>query len=277
MLNVVLILISSFLWSTSFPVIKYALKFSDPLDLLYIRFAFASFFAALMVLASDKKFSILKNGSIALLGFLNTLGFICQFFGQRLTTSSNASVLSNTSIIFTAFLAIIILKEKISLKKAIAGLLAITGVTFISTGFRFELSSTTRGDLLVLISAICWAIFTIFNKVTLSNSNARDIVLGAMIWTFLFLIPYSPFIGKEIHLNTLLIGLYLSLFCSIIPLYLFNLVLKKLGAYSTVVYLSTEIIFAVTLSIIFLKEALSIPFVTGSILILIGIYLNPQK
>lgn len=78
-------------------------------------------------------------------------------------------------------------------------------------------------------------------------------------------------------MKTILIGFYLSLFCSIIPLYLFNLALKKLGAYSTVVYLSTEIIFAVTLSIIFLKEALTIPFVAGSILILIGIYLNPQK
>lgn len=93
----------------------------------------------------------------------------------------------------------------------------------------------------------------------------------------MYLLPYSPFLGKGVSLKTILVGFYLSLFCSIIPLYFFNLALKKLGAYSTVVYLSTEIIFAVTLSIVFLKEVLTIPFVAGSILILIGIYLNPQK
>lgn len=277
MLNLILLLISSFLWSTSFPIIKYALRFSNPLDLLFIRFAFASLFGILIIISTKKGFSILKNRSIVFLGLLNVLGFIFQFFGQRLTTSSNASVLSNTSIIFTAFLAVLILKEKIDLRKGVAGLLAIAGVTFISTGFRFQFSSTTKGDFLILFSAICWAIFTIANKRILYKNNAQNIVLGVMIWTFLFLLPYSPFFGSHVPFKTILIGLYLSLFCSIIPLYLFNLALQKIGAYSTVVYLSTEIIFAVSLSIIFLKEKLTIPFVLGSILILTGIYINSQR
>lgn len=212
-----------------------------------------------------------------ILGLLNMAGFISQFFGQRLTTSSNASVLSNTSIIFTAFLAIFLLKEKINWSKVLAGVLALTGIVLISTGFKLEISISTRGDFLILLSAICWALFTITNKVTLSNTNARNIVLGVMIWTFVFLLPFIPFLGEKIPFKTILVGLYLSLFCSIIPLYLFNLALGKLGAYSTVVYLSTEIIFAVTLSIIFLKETLTLSFVIGSILVIGGIYLNSQE
>ncbi len=277
MINLVLILIASFLWSTSFPVIKYALRFSHPFDLLFIRFAFASFFSTLILLVTDRSFSPLKNKTIAFLGMVNVLGFISQFYGQRLTTSSNASVLSNTSVIFTAILSLLILKEKFNIRKVMAGIFAIMGVFIISTGFRWEIGSTLKGDMLVLLSAVCWAIFTILNKSILSKERAQNIVLGIMIWTFIFIIPYSLFIKNTISLKTVLLGLYLSLFCSIIPLYLFNLALKKIGAFSTVLYLSTEVIFAVFLSFIFLDEKLTFYFLLGTLLVLSGISLNPQN
>ncbi|MGQ9617598.1 MAG: DMT family transporter [Candidatus Aminicenantia bacterium] len=276
MLTVIFAFISSFLWSTSFPMIKYALSFSNPIELLFVRFFFASIFALFIGFFKRRDFKFLGNRSFAFLGILNALGFLSQFIGQKFTSSSNASVISNTSIIFTAILAVLILKERFSLRKGVAGLLTFAGIIGISTGFKFSFSPTLNGDLLILISAICWAIFTISNKVVLSNKKAGDVVLGVMVWTFIFLLPYSLFLNSNMSFKTVLVGLYLSIFCSIVPLYFFNLALKRFGAYSTVIFLSTEIIFAVSLSILFLGEKLNFPFVLGCVLVMAGIFLNPQ-
>ena len=86
------------LWSTSFPLIRWALFSVDPAPLVATRFLVATLgaLAALPVLRRPFPWQALRDPRVWLLGFLTALGFALQFFGQSLTSASMAAVLVNT-------------------------------------------------------------------------------------------------------------------------------------------------------------------------------------
>ncbi|MFQ6082537.1 MAG: DMT family transporter [Candidatus Aminicenantia bacterium] len=276
------LLLAAFLWSTSFPIIKYGLGFSNPFELVFLRFVFAAGGVLIFFLWKGIiHWSVLKNRTLILLGVINTAGFIFQFQGQNLTTSSKAAILIHLNVIFVAFLSKFILKEKLNFKKIMAIGFSLTGVILIGT--HLKISSFTqinfKGDMLILLAALSWAFYIIFSKKIVSLISPKEIVFGVMIWTFLFLTIVTVPSGKVSFssLSTILIALYLGIFCSIIPYFLYTFSLKKITATTSSIYLLIEMVFAVTLSVLFLKDRLTIFDLIGSIFIITGIYLGSNK
>ena len=280
----ILVLLSALLWSTSFPVIKTALRYATPLELAACRFFFAALFADIfLLLRRGKKKEGLQFSSIFLiLGLTNALGFYLQFQGQLYTSASKTALIVNLYIVFAAIIAYFFLREKLDRGRLLSLALALTGMAAITT--HFDLSSlesgSLRGDLLVLGASLVWSLFIVLTKVAsgrISGSQASAILMNL---TFLFLLIPALLTGSLQRLpssRTLLYALYLGLFASFIPYSFYITALKKLEVLSSSILLVIEIVLAVLWSWLFLGETLTLIDFFGGILIGTAILLQGRN
>lgn len=272
--EILLLLIASLFWGTSFPFIKYSLQNVHPIELLLVRFGLSSFLIFLLLLSGYAKVKFYSK-EILLLGFTNALGFLFQFLGQKFTSASVAPLIIHTNLVIVVLLSWVLLKEQITLRTISAVILASAGVFVLTTKLNFSnLSfSSYRGELLLLLAAISWAFFIIFSRKYEKKVASPQATFGVLLWTFLFQSPLFFITPTNLSFSTVLKGGYLAVFCTIIPYLLYFQAIKKLRAVSTNIILTAEIFFAILLSIIFLSERPDFSFGLGGILIVLAIYL----
>ena len=96
-------------------------------------------------------------GRVAIAGFFLGLHFACFFWGVRNTSIANATLLGNTSPVFTVVLTFLIYKS-ISKKVFFSLLMALAGVVLIQKS-EININSTTFiGNMVSLVSGLCIAI-----------------------------------------------------------------------------------------------------------------------
>src|SRR2546425_5451743 len=85
-------IIAGLLFGTSVPVIKLGLDFIPPDTFVTLRFSFAS--ALIIFLLKGRGWvqrDLFRSRQIWIIGFINALGYVLQFQGQLITSSSNAA------------------------------------------------------------------------------------------------------------------------------------------------------------------------------------------
>ena len=106
---------------------------------------------------------------------LDIVAPVFLMFGLTMTTSANASLLNNFEIVATAMIALLIFREKISLRLW----MGILFVTLSCAVLSFEDLSSLRfshGSLLVLLAAVCWGFENNCTR-KISSKDPLEIVL----------------------------------------------------------------------------------------------------
>jgi drug/metabolite transporter (DMT)-like permease len=280
---ILLTIIASSLWGTSFPVIKIGLQFMDPYTFVFLRF----FFAALILLfigLSSKKLAFKFNKRLVLfLGCINGIAYLLQYIGMSFTSASKSSLLVNLTVVWVALLSPLLMKERINKKQISGVVLSLLGIIFVTTNLDFQSfeNGTIVGDLIVLASGIIWAIFIIYNKPLINQSKNLMIPLAWLVFfTIIPLIPIIPFSAKNfliLPLEAWIVVLYTAIFCWIIPYYTWSKGLKKISPVTSSVILLNEILVSVIISTVFLDELLTVITGVGAVLILIAILLVSMR
>lgn len=169
-------LLSAFLWSTTFVCARYLManKLVDPLTLALIRFSLGALTLLIFGLLCQRKALTLPRGRD--LGFMAILALfgiggmsVLLFFGQQRTTAINSSLLMQLNPVFILFLGLFI-GERFSWMNLAGILVSMVGallVVGVLTPHGLQGSwRQNAGDLLVLGSALCWAIYSVFSKST---------------------------------------------------------------------------------------------------------------
>jgi drug/metabolite transporter (DMT)-like permease len=139
-------------------------------------------------------------------------------------------------------------------------LFGILGVFLITTNLDFKTlgQGAIVGDLLVLLSGVVWAFFTVYNKKLVSN--AKDIIQPIMWILFFTLLPLLPSLyfstssPLQLSSEAWLAIAYTAVFCWVIPYYLWSEALKSISAVSSTIILLTEVIVALAISPIILPH-----------------------
>ena len=280
-----LLVIVSVLWGGSFVVVKDATLVVSPINLAFIRFLFASpiMLTLLLVYKKPKRVAIRDLGWVALLGLTGvTLLYLLQYTGIYLTNASNASVLINTNVLFIAILSTIFLKEKISVKRALGIATAFFGVFIVTAGYSFSINGGGLfGSLLVVLSAFCWAVYSIVGKHLMRRYDDFTLNTYAFVLGTLFFLPFLDLNQME---NLLLVDFskvwfsifYLSILCSAFGYTVWYYGLSKMDASKTAVFLNLIPLSAILFSVFFLHEVLTIQFIIGALLILSGVYITQK-
>jgi len=180
-------------WGASFVAIKIGLKYVPPVTLVWMRFAIGVIILG-MAVGFRHQFTLPKPKDwfyFALLGFLGiTFHQWLQSTGLVTSQATTTGWIVASMPIFIAILGWLVLKEKLIWLQIMGILLAAIGVLLVVThGSLISLVSGkfgSPGDILILISAPNWAVFTILSRRGLKTYPAALMMLFVMAFGWLF-------------------------------------------------------------------------------------------
>ena len=192
-------------WGASFVAIKVLLRELGPAPITVLRFGVGLAFLA-AVSAGRRQLQLPTRGEwpwLALLGFSGiTLHQWLQATGLQTASATVTSWIVASIPVFVALLGWLVLRERLGLWRVAGIVLAAAGVSLIvSNGdLRGLLAGTagTPGDILIGLSAINWAIFTILSKRLMERGTALQpvaMMLYVMGFGWLFSLVWMGFAG----------------------------------------------------------------------------------
>ena len=283
----IILILVSFVWAGSFIVVQITTEEIDPIDLGFLRFLVATPLMILLALLRKKPLLLPKKELpwLIILGLTGvTLLYLFQFLGIHFTNAPTASVLINTNVIFIAILSSLFLHETLTRKKIAGITLSFIGVFVIMFSDISKQALTFDnlffiGGILMLLSAFCWALYSLVGKRLLKIYDEFIITTYAFGFGTLFYIPFVVLhlgsVLQQTSLNGWLAVLYLALTCSIFGYLGWYYALKNIDASKAAVFLNLIPLFTILMSF-FLGTTLTWFFLLGAILILYGVYITQR-
>jgi drug/metabolite transporter (DMT)-like permease len=283
----VILILVSFAWAGSFIVVDVTTKEMDPIDLGFLRFLVATPLMILIALLRKKPLLLPKKELpwLVVLGLTGvTLLYLFQFLGIHFTNAPTASVLINTNVIFIAILSGMFLHETLTRKRVAGIVLSFIGVFVIMFSDISKQALTFDnlffiGGILMLLSALCWALYSFVGKRLLKTYDEFVITTYAFGFGTLFYIPFVVLhlgpVLQQTSLNGWLAVLYLALTCSIFGYLGWYYALKHIDASKAAVFLNFIPLFTILMSF-FLGTSLTWFFLLGAALIIYGVYITQR-
>jgi len=173
-------LIAVVVWGISFVASKAALREISPVTLIFTRFAIGTALLTIMVHLRGSPLLPPRDTwpALALMGFVGIFAHhMLQASGLTLTTAVHTGWLIGVIPIWSAVLSALLLKERFGAMK-IAGLVGgFAGALLVITRGQFGREvlqlPATRGDFLILLSTVTWAVYSILGHGTLKRLGPR--------------------------------------------------------------------------------------------------------
>ena len=230
--------ITILIWGTAFMITKLVLGVVGPLQLTEIRLVIA--FLTMAPFAAKQGFRLkdVFRRDIMLFALTGTtLYYGLENSGMVYTSVSSTALILAIIPALTTVLAVVILKERIS-KTQIIGLVLVTvGVILVGLQESADVNSPRPllGNLLVFLSALSWAVYTIQGRVMAEKSSALVMTAASIGAAILQMLPFA--VWETLHqglpeLNSLAwLGiLYLGIVVSGVTTMLWNEALHYLPA-----------------------------------------------
>jgi drug/metabolite transporter (DMT)-like permease len=221
---------------------------------------------------------ILRVFGIGVLGFGVSVG--AQFVGTDRSTAVNGALITSASPAFILIFAALLLKEPLTLQRIAAVALATIGVIVIVDPARADFSSAAfSGNIALVIAAITWGLYSVLVR---KASAQIDTLLFSLIALFGGLALTIP--AAAIELGTRPIGvitpgiiagvLYLGIISTAAAMWLWNRAFALVDASIASLFFFAQPLVGALLSVIFLRQSMTIALWVGSGLILIGVLLS---
>jgi len=272
-------------WGASFIATKLALRDLAPVTVVWLRFAIGVIILGIATtlrhqLAFPKRKEWLY---FAILGFLGiTFHQWLQSTGLVTAQASTTAWIVATTPVFMAILSVIFLHEKFDWLQVIGIVLAVIGVLIVvskgNINGLIERHFGETGDILILISAINWAVFSIISRRGLKTHQATQMMFFVMTigWLFTSILFVTSGNFQDIgHLTwTSLLGIcFLGIFCSGLAYIAWYDGLQEIQASQIGAFLYIEPIVAVIVAWLILREDLLLMTLLGGGIILLGVRL----
>ena len=277
------------IWGGSFIATKIAVGEVSPVTVVWTRFLIGIVILGIFAWRRrELKITTLKDGAEFLrLGFLGiTLHQWLQSSGLVTSEAATTAWIVSTTPVFMAILGWLFLKEKLT-PGILLGIAAATlGVLLVVSkgdfGAMFSGSFGRPGDILILISAPNWAVFSVLSNPTLKRHSAIKTTFYVLL--FGWLLTSIQFIagGKWVEFSLLSlngwlsIG-YLGIFCSAVSYIFYYDGLQALPASQVGVFLYLEPLVATLVAAAILSEQIVLGTLIGGSLILFGVWLVNRR
>ena len=264
------LLLLTFFWGITFPLVKIALNFCSPFLFLTIRFAIGTLIIAVIY---SKKISFIDKATLkagVIIGIFLFLGFAFQTVGLKYTASSKSAFITGLFVIMVPPLSVLMVKEKPKIFSLIGVVLALTGLWTMTrpTGSEFGL-----GDLLTFLCAISFSFQVIYVQIYNARFDFEKLVFVQLLTTVILCIP-SMFLFERIKFvynpNLLSALLVTALFATALGITIQNRMQKETTATKASIIYTAEPVFAAVFSYFILGEILGSVGILGAGLILSG-------
>ncbi|WP_279160806.1 DMT family transporter [Thomasclavelia cocleata] len=276
-------LLTIFIWGTTFISTKILLVDFKPIEILFFRFLIG--LIALLIIYPKRLKKTTKDQEItfALAGLCGvTLYFLLENIALTYSMASNIGVIISIAPFFTAILSDFVLKEKSLKSNFIIGFIAaMIGIALISFNGTSNFKLNPIGDVLALLAALVWAIYSVLTKkISEYGYNTiqvtRRIFIYGIAFMLIALVPFDFELNLNRFTNPVYLGniIFLGLGASALCFVTWNVAVKILGAVKTSIYIYIVPIVTVVTSLIILNEQITLMSFIGTILTLIGLFLS---
>ena len=272
------------IWSSSFVAIKIAYETFPPITLGAARFVVAALILGSLALLPKNRRKLEKKDIIpvAVSGLMGiTLYAVLQNIAMQWTSASNATLIIASYPIITVLLETLIYKTKLNLFKIVGIVIAIAGVFVLSYMKPEERQhNELLGILMLIIAGVAWAFYNFLTKKVVNNYPPITLLFYQTLFGAIFMLPLSLFErGAWMAPTTmsLLMMLFLGVFCSVIAYLLYNLGLKALSPSAIISMLNLVPLFGVMFSFLLLGEAITLRMVIGGAIIILGVMLSVKR
>ena len=282
---------SAFLWSTTFICARYLMRdrVIDPVSLSFIRFFAGGILLFLYgFLFFRARLFTVKSRDLPFLAFLAIFGVVGMsvllFFGQQTTTAINTSMIMQLNPIVIFFLGLLI-GERSTFIQLFGILLSLAGCLFVVnvitlSGLAYDFNHLS-GDLIVLASACCWAIYTVLGKNTVKKLGGFAVTTWTMLFGALELLVILMIMpGDRTVPDTAFswsVIAYLAIFPTAVAFFAWFEAMDKidLSLLNVMQYLTP--VFTIVLAWLILSEHISLLNAFGIILVIAGVVLISRQ
>ena len=187
------LLVLSVIWGLAFVAIKQVVTELTPVNLALLRWFVASipFLVLLPIIGRPKtRFERGDIPRLLVVALANVAGYhISLYYAETTLSAGLSALLTSFGPIFIAILSYFLLNEKAGRKVLIGLLLAIVGTTVLSTGsVSVNDLSSYAGIIENLITALCYALFTVLGKPLVHKyGSASTTIMAGLIGTAMLL------------------------------------------------------------------------------------------
>ncbi len=212
-------------------------------------------------------------------GIIVTLHWITFYKSIQLSTASLGILCLSTTTLHVTWLEPFVMKRPFQVSEFLLGFIVIFGIYFVSSDFQpHEYAALGYG----LISALCAALFSVFNAKLAQEIPTPTITLYEMGTGFIFLSIILLFQGRltsDLFIMTtsdFLWLLFLGILCTSFAFLITIEIVKVLGAFTVSLSINLEPIYTILLAIFILQEhtLLNNRFYIGATLIILVVIAN---
>jgi drug/metabolite transporter (DMT)-like permease len=272
-------------WGGSFIATKIAVGQISPNTVVWLRFAMG-IPLILFAVVIRKQFAFPKGNEwwyFALLGFLGiSFHQWLQSNGLQTAQATTTAWIISISPAFIAVLGWMVLKEKLTLHQSLGIGLAMCGVLAVVSKGDFAALAVgnfgTKGDFLILISSVNWAVFSILSRRGLKSHPSTRMTFWVMTLGWMFTSVAFAAGGKYAEIPQLdtrgwLAMIYLGIFTTGLAYIAWFSALSQLPAAQTGAFLFIEPLTSMVVAANILDEKITVISLLGGVVILFGIWL----
>jgi len=281
------------IWGSTFVFTKMLLLHGlSPAQIFTLRFTVAYLLLLAFELVSRRQSFRLFSASwrdelvMLLLGITGgSIYFLSENAAMLYTTATNTSLIVCSCPLFAMLLVAVAYRqsERFTRVQVVGSLLACLGMAVVVLNGRFVLHLSPVGDMLAFGACLCWAVYSLLMKSVTERYSVFFITRKVFFYGLLTILPYYIVIpgfptmevifSSEVLWNLLFLSVVASMICFLV----WNWVIHQLGAVIATnwVYFNpiTTIIFAWWL----LHEQITLWFLLGSLLIIVGMILSDKR
>lgn len=277
-------------WGGTFIATKIALKEASPATIVWLRFSMGVVILGVTVVLR-KQFAWPEKSEwlyFALLGFIGvTFHQWLQATGLQTAKATTTAWIVATTPVFIAILGWFALKEKLGWIQIGGIALAAFGVLLIVSKGNipalFAGQEGTFGDVLIFISALNWAVYTILSRRELARHPAARMMFFVMLlgWLFtnIWIFGFGPGLSEISQLTSSGWGavLILGIFGSGLAYIAYYDALQALPASQLGAFLNIEPLVTALLAAVMIGENITIISLVGGAVIIFGVWLVNKK
>ena len=275
------VLLAAVMWGGAGVFVKLAAVCGiKEMQIVFFRAFFSAVILWLIIILKDKRFLKIKIKDVWLFAAAGVFSIVLFNFSyyktMALTSLSVAAVLLYTAPIFVCIISVLLFREKITVNKTVALIVAFTGCCFVSGVFFGEHRITPTALTFGLLTGFGYSLYTIFSQILL-NKGYKSLTIT--FYTFLFAALGSlPFINigdtfkQAVKMPWgLLVMVSMAVLNTVIPYLLYTAGL--LGVPTTVapIIATVEPVVATVISVAVYKEAFEIWHFIGIVLVLLSV------
>ncbi|MDO4620520.1 MAG: DMT family transporter [Lachnospiraceae bacterium] len=269
--------ITIFLWSSAYIATKIGLRYFTPFSLSVFRYLATGIVVTLFMAVRREKLPPLKDVPLfILLGLTGyTLYVLTYNAGAGTVSVAAASVIISSTPIFTALLAGLIFREKITGGQILATAVEFAGVLIVCLWN--GIGDVGSGLIWIILSMCCFTAYNLLERAAVKKYTPRETTLYSLLAAFLMFILMTPAAWRETsHVEPagVISVLYAGIFCSLAAYYLWGKALEEAQQTGDVTNtLFAEPVITGLMGFVILGEIPDRGTVIGAVVIFAGMYL----